>query len=479
MNTIQRIIKNVGVLFISQMLSYVLGFFTLAYSARYLGVDGYGTLSLAIAFTGIFSVLMDLGLNTLTIREVARDKSLEREYISNITLIKIILSLITFILIVIFANISSYNQETLYTIYLIGLYTIFSTFSLLFYAIFQAHEQMEYKSLGVILSSGLLLLGVLLATYNKFNIIQFSSIYTVVGVLTLTYAILIFIWKFSLPKLHFDKTLWTNLLKESWPFAITGISLTIYKWIDTLILSSIQGTVAVGLYSAAFNLISVLLFIPIVFNHALFPLMSRYYNSSKELLNITFEKLLKIMLLISLPIGIGTIVIANKVIILIYGNAFIGSVIALQILIWSTVLIFARSPFERLLESSNRQLVLTKIFIIAVIFNACFNITLIPKYSYLGAAIVNVSTDALILAILFLLIKRNNLIFISKNMKIYLFKIIISSLIMGVILYYLKELNIFLLIFTGIIIYSISILLLRVLEEDEKLMFKSIFNRKN
>ena len=62
MNTMQRIIKDVGVLFISQMLSYVLGFFTLIYSARYLGVEGFGILSLALAFTGIFSVCIDFNL---------------------------------------------------------------------------------------------------------------------------------------------------------------------------------------------------------------------------------------------------------------------------------------------------------------------------------------------------------------------------------------------------------------------------------
>ncbi len=479
MNTIQRITKNVGVLFISQMFSYVFGFFTLAYSARYLGVDGFGTLSLAIAFTGIFSVVMDLGLNTLTIREVARDKSLQKEFVSNITLIKILLSIITFILIFVIANIIGYNQEILNVIYLIAIYTIFSTFSLLFYAIFQANEQMEYRSLGVILASFLLLSGVLLAIHYKFDIIQFSYIYAIVGILTLAYSIFIFVWKFSLPKPHFNKTLWFNLIKESWPFAVTGISLTIYKWIDTLILSSIQGTDAVGLYSASFNLISVLLFIPIVFNHALFPLMSRYYNSSKELLNITFGKLLKIMLLIALPLGVGTVLIANKVIVFIYGDAFIGSIIALQILIWSTVLIFARSPFERLLESSNRQLVLTKIFIISVIFNIFFNLILIPKYSYIGASIVNVSTDLLVLCIIMFITRGIKVIYIPKNLKNNLFKIISSSLIMGVILYYLKELNLFLLIIVGIIIYIITLFLFKTFDKDEILMLKSILDRKN
>ena len=76
MNTVQRIAKNTGVLLASQIVSYVLGFFFIMYTARYLGAEGFGTLSFALAFTGIFGVFADLGLSTLTVREVARDKSL-------------------------------------------------------------------------------------------------------------------------------------------------------------------------------------------------------------------------------------------------------------------------------------------------------------------------------------------------------------------------------------------------------------------
>ena len=72
----QRIAKNTGVLLASQVVSYIIGFFFVMYTARYLGVEGFGILSFALAFTGIFGVFTDLGLHQLTVREVARDKSL-------------------------------------------------------------------------------------------------------------------------------------------------------------------------------------------------------------------------------------------------------------------------------------------------------------------------------------------------------------------------------------------------------------------
>ena len=42
MNTVQRIAKNTSVLLISQIASYILGFFFIMYTARYLGAEGFG-----------------------------------------------------------------------------------------------------------------------------------------------------------------------------------------------------------------------------------------------------------------------------------------------------------------------------------------------------------------------------------------------------------------------------------------------------
>ena len=97
---------NTGVLLISQIASYILGFFFIMYTARYLGAAGFGinpflkrkrlrkmlrSLSFALAFTGIFGVFSDLGLSTLVVREVARDKSLAKKYLGNIAVMGLIL----------------------------------------------------------------------------------------------------------------------------------------------------------------------------------------------------------------------------------------------------------------------------------------------------------------------------------------------------------------------------------------------------
>ena len=129
------------------------------YTARYLGAAGFGILSFALAFTGIFGVFTDLGLQQLTIREVARDKSLASKYLGNIAVMKLILVIITFGLIALTINLLGYPEQTIKVVYLVALSIIFSAFSGMFYSIFQAYEKMEYQSVGQILSSALMLSG--------------------------------------------------------------------------------------------------------------------------------------------------------------------------------------------------------------------------------------------------------------------------------------------------------------------------------
>ena len=471
MSTIKRITKNMSVLFFSQIFSYILGFLTLTYSARYLGVEGFGILSLALAFTGVFTVFLELGMDSLLIREVACNHDLAKDYAANAMLLRIILALITFGIIFLILQIINYNQETIIIILIMSVYMIFNSFSQFFYAIFQAFEKMEYQAVGLILTNIILLLGIILVIQFKGSIIEFASVYVIMTSISLLYCYAICYWKlFSPSSLKWDKL--KELIKEAWPFAIIGISANIYLYIDTLLLSLMQGEVVVGLYSASYRLISVLLFVPLIFSNTLYPVMSKQFNSSKEALKISFEKSLKILMMIAIPIGIGTVLIANKVILLLYGDEFLGSVIALQILIWTTVLVFTRQPFGILLAASRKQLTATKIMLIAVIFNIALNLLFIPKYSYIGAGIALILTEIFILTLGIIVTKAE--FPIPNRIKIDLMKIIIASIIMGISMNYFINLNLFLVILLGFIIYCICLIFLKIIDKEETSMIKSI-----
>ena len=311
MNAIQRIFKNTAVLLISYILSYGFAFLYTIYSARYLGVENFGILSFALAFTGIIGIFSDLGLNALVTREIARDKSIIKEYIGNILTIKLILSIITFVLIVLLVNLLDYSNETIYVVYLLALFTLFGNLSMLFYSIFQAFEEMEYQSIGQILNSLLILIGIIIGMMYGFDLLKFALIYFAVGLIVLVYAYSTFTWKFFLPKIKFNPDLSRIIIKSALPLSLTFIFSLVYFKIDSIILSLIQGNETVGIYAASYNVMTALTFIPSVFAVSIYPVLSKFYISSEKSLKVSYQKSFKYLFLISLPIAMSITFLAN------------------------------------------------------------------------------------------------------------------------------------------------------------------------
>ena len=124
MNTIKTIAKNTGVLAISQVITSILGFFLLIYIARYLGEVEYGKYCFAVSFTALFIIFADLGISNLIIRELARNKGLTSEYLTNVSIIKLLLSFVAFCFIALTINLMDYPEDTIYVVYLFGVYMI-------------------------------------------------------------------------------------------------------------------------------------------------------------------------------------------------------------------------------------------------------------------------------------------------------------------------------------------------------------------
>ena len=454
-----------------------MGFFTLVYMARYLGAEGFGILSLALSITGIFAIIIDMGLGTLMIREVARNKLMADKYIPNVPLMKVILSFFTLGLIILFVNIIRYPEIVSIVIYIITLSVIVNAFSVILTSIFQANQKMAYISISTIINGASLLLGTLIGIYYHFEIIYFAALYVISNILVFAFITSAYKWKFNFPKFKIDWSLWKPTIKESWPFAITSLSGMLYTYIDSIMLSIIQGTIAVGWYSAAYRFMLMALFIPGTMNTVIFPVMSKYFKSSNNTIKMINEIYFKYMIIIGIPLGFGTTLLANKIILLIYGIGYTQSIIALQILIWTIVFTFTGASFVQVLQSINKQLIITKISGICVIINIILNLILIPKFSYIGASIATVITEIILVAYTISATYKLGYGIDYINVRNDLAKILGAASIMSIFIMYFKSLNLFLLITMATILYFVVLYLFKVFDEMDMFIIKEILNR--
>ena len=113
MSEVKTIAKNTGVLILAEVILRVLSLIFIIYVARFLGDVGFGKYSFAFAFTNLFVIISYFGLNMVTVREVARDKSKADKYLGNVAVIRFILSIITLAIIVLSINLmDSLNFES-------------------------------------------------------------------------------------------------------------------------------------------------------------------------------------------------------------------------------------------------------------------------------------------------------------------------------------------------------------------------------
>lgn len=482
MSTVRRIARNTTVLLVAQVISYLLAFFYMMYSARYLGPASFGILSFALAFAGIFGVFADLGLFSLTTREVARNKSLAPKYLTNVSLMKIILAAITFGLIALTINLMGYPRETIQATYLIGLAVIISAFTQMFNSIFQAYERMEFQGVGQVLNAALMLGMVILAIKFSFSVVGFASLYVIANFITLGYSFAIMKIKFSdMPSqakcLEFDRSFWKATIKAALPFGLSTIFVTIYYWIDSVMLSVMQGNEVVGWYNAAYRLMLVLSFIPAALLGAVFPVMSRSHMSSQDTLRFAYERSFKYLLILGFPIGVGTTILANRIITMVYGLEYVPSIIALQVLVWSEVFIFLNIVFGTLLNSMDKQITVTKQCALGAALNVVLNLLLIPRYSYIGASIATVATECFAFIYLFTQVAKTGYSLAKKPVLILVMKVIVAGLLMGTFAVYFSKLNLIILIILAAILYFMLIYLFRVVDKTDIDLVRSLMRK--
>ncbi len=177
--------------------------------------------------------------------------------------------------------------------------------------------------------------------------------------------------------------------------------------IDTVMISFMAGSTAVGIYSSAYKIITVFTTIYTVYTYVVFPLMSKLYKDSEDLLKVSYEKSIKYLLMIMLPFAIGITIYSQDIITFIYGESYIFAGDVLKILIWNVLFIMINGASTSLLNSSNSEVAVTKINGLACLVNVVLNLFLIYYLSYIGASIATVITGVIIFILMtYIILKK-------------------------------------------------------------------------
>lgn len=471
--------KNIFWLSVSRVFSLVLLFVAYASLFRYLGPENSGKYQFILSYVLMFAIISDFGIQQFITKKISENPAQKKEYFQEFLRFELFLCILLFSSLLGLAYFRGFESNILYGIAIAGLGMCLNTMCYPFLAVMSAEQDLKKVALINFVNSLVNVSIIFLAIYFKQGIVFLSSVQLVFGVIDLIlYRIFI---KKHLPFLEVSQIFKSfsfktvkSILKNGWPFVLLVGFSAVYNRIDVIILAKFLDYIQVGFYTAAYKFFDLLSFFPAVVSHTLFPVFAA--SMSKGLMpkvREDLEKFLRLMLALALPLAVGGCILAKPLIVLVAGNEFEPGARVLSVIIWAIAILFIYIPLNSLIISqlTKKAALITGI---NVLVNIIGNIILIPKFGILAAAIMTVVSELIQGIFYFIFVKSKITDFVFFAFAI---KPLAASLIMGAVIWQVRDLNVLISLTTGAIVYLIILLISGFLKKDDFLFVRQLFQQ--
>ncbi len=448
---------------IAELLSKLIVPITNMILARILAPEAFGIIATITMVTSFIDMISEGGFkNYLIQREIETNEELHN-YANTAFSANFILSIILWGTIFIFSKpiASLVGDVDLQNVLIIASFQVFLTgFNSIQFAL--VRRDLQFKKIFFIRLSNLLVPFVVTIPLAYIGLSFWSIIIGNISVYLINVILLLFLgnWK---PKIKFDFKLFKNMFSFSSWNLIESFSIWLTGWIDIFIIGRVLTKHELGLYKTSTAFITSLMgvvtaaIIPVMFSG-----LSRI-KDNKEKFNNVFLKTQRLVAFIILPMGMGIFIFSELATKILLGNAWIES--SAITAIWGITSAY-KIVFCNLSSEVFRAKGKPKISFLAQILHFIVLVPTIIISLRFGFKTFYISRS--LIRFQFVLI---HLIFISyitkikvKDILINIFPFVFSSIVMGLIVYYLKIMSTkiiidFLIIGLGIVIYSGLILL--------------------
>lgn len=394
MTSARRIVKNIFSLATAELISKGVSIITVAYLARVIDPRGFGIIGFATAFISFFSLLINLGFDTVGTREIARDKDKIRKYVNGIITIRVIMAIFGYIAFAVIVSLLDKPALVKNVLFLTGLGLFANAFLLNW--VFQGIEKMGVIALRQILTSLLNLLGVLLLVHNNEDLLWAVSVTVLSNVINTIWMGAVYVKHFGKIKFEFDLPLWKDMFRSALPLAFSSFMIAVYYNMDMVMLGFMRNEIEVGYYSAAYRILILTLIPSGIILSSFFPQLS-IANGNKNRTILLMRKYSAAMFIISGFISFTGIAFASNIINAVFGKEFYQSVGLLQILMVNTLIVYINTTYGNPLLAWDKERPYTFAIATGAISNIILNFLLIPGYGALGAAIATVASEAVVL----------------------------------------------------------------------------------
>jgi len=390
-----QILANISWLFADRILRMGFGLIVGVWVARYLGVQQFGIVNYATAFVAIFNPLATLGLDVVVVRRLVADPAQQQQILGTSFWMRFVAGWLTWAIAIIGIYVLRPDDRTMIvTVTILGVASIFQSIDTIDLW-FQSQVQSKYSVLAknaAFLATASIKVGLIViqAPLLAFvSLILLEAILGAVGLLVVykKQGHLIKLWQWS-------RELGRDLLRESLPLILSGLTIMIYMRIDQIMLGQMVGDKAVGIYSAATRISEVWYFVPMTVSSSVMPSIFKAKEISEELYYQRIGKLNRGLVWLAIAVAIVMTFVAKPLILILFGDNYLESGTILAIHIWASVFVFTGVATSGWFIAENLTYLSLYRTLSGAIVNILLNIFLIPLYGGIGAAIATVIAQA-------------------------------------------------------------------------------------
>lgn len=472
---LSTVVRNSAFVMGIQVLMKGLSFLFNIYVVRRLGAEHFGQYAVVLAFINIFAIFSDLGMAPYMLREIARDRKNVYWLLPNVVVVRLLLSGLVIVVATSTAYILGKEQHMVLGIFIAACGLLLYAFQGPLDATLIAWERLDYSaSFSLVNQLVFWGLGTLfLVSGWGFIGLLFASLAGVTCMAILEGRVIFREIRFR--DLTLSPRRWGEIVKAGLPFGVSGLSFSLQGRFDSVLMSMTLTDAAVGWYNVPLQLIGMLKLLAQSVCASMFPSLTRAHSQDPKSIYGIVHRLLKYLLMLSLPIAVGGTIVADKLIVTLYTEEFIRSVPLMRILIWTLPVMFMSELMGALIMALRMEKAGAKVNASNALLSVGLNLALVPTVKVIGAALARVSARGIRLGQYWRLLGSELLV--GDRWK-ELARVALAAGAMGVSLFFLRQSNLFLSIGTGAVLYVIFLFAFRAIERDELRQLLSLLLRR-
>ena len=391
--------------------------------ARIFGPTNFGLIAYAQSIVTVIVPLMQLGLNSILIKELVDHKDEEGVIMGSSLTMAMLAAPLAILLVIAFTSIvNAGSPETIIVCALYSVLLLFQVFELLQYWFF-AHYMSKYAALtvfGAYVTASVYRLAVLFINTSVYLYALSQAIYYLVIALALLY----FYKRLGGQKFRFNKEVAGRLFSKSKFFLISSLAVTVYTQVDRVLLKNMCGDEINGYYVAAITIVNMATFIFTAIIDSTQPDLIEKRSKDRGLFESGMIKLYSVVIYLALAMCIAIDLLAPFIIKVMYGSDYLPSIPLLRIVTWYGLFSFIGIARNVYIVAENRQKYIWVISVLGAFFSIICNYMLIDAYGAVGAAVGAVLVQIfvnIIMGYVIAPIRRNNMLIFKaldpRNLK--------------------------------------------------------------